>query len=286
MSEWQAASNYTAEEFMRGTPEEIFGASRDPSIFMIWPHGDETLGPLTAHRIASGYPELHPHVDYMCGNPRAAAAAPPVRHTEGPSEGFAADGTDMNRDYTPGITPVSYEQHRATYARKTMEYGSRGEGYTYILDAHTSLSAVGRCMLISEKYQHSRAVRAIIACSPITRIVVLPDAIARDGLIGNYDNAVSLEYERPMVERGVTDTLITIRGLVRGVPLVAARSREFYHVTGGIPKGNEPPRNAPNFVWYGEGGYFPVLFGENSYRKDPTKPYVGFAATRREIVTL
>jgi hypothetical protein len=66
---------------------------------------------------------------------------------------------------------------------------------------------------------------------------------------------------------------------------VGPRQRAFYYVGHPIPKTEDPGMDARNFELCAD-NYYPVLFGENSYRSDPTKTYLGFAATRREIVTI
>jgi hypothetical protein len=281
---------YTLDDFIHGRPEQLIQADpdADPRIFVLWPHGNEKLGPKVGHRIYTTRPELQRNVDYMCGNPLAAGEEPQQRYTTGTAIGYDADGTDLNRSFSPSIEPRSYEEHRARQIASTITNG----GYKYVMDLHTSTTELGSCFLISERYREEQAVRDIIAASPISRVVVLPELIpfgdkqvplVTTGLIGNFDNSVSVEYNAQHAdESGVGDIMITIDGLVAGKPLVTPRDREFYTVTDFIWKTQDPGEDAKNFEKC-EFGYYPVLYGENSYRTDPTKPYLGFAATSRDV---
>jgi hypothetical protein len=272
---------------MRGEPERIMRATAEEKYLLVWPHGDETLGPLVGHHIATERPDLLEHVNYMCGNPRAASQTPPQRHTNGITPGYTAKGTDLNRSYSPSKKPESYEEWRA------QEILRETRNHRLTLDLHTSTTDIGRCMLISERYRDDEGVREIIAASPISRIVVLPENItmpngaqvelATTGLIGNVAGSVSVEYNRELAaETGVEDTLLLIDGLVSGTPRVAPQEREFFNVSDFVLKTQDPGEDAKNFKMC-DLGYYPVLYGENSYRKDPTKPYLGFAAATREI---
>lgn len=273
-------SHYSEQDFIRGNPEEILQAQPDalPRIFMMWPHGDEQLGAKVGHYMYTERSDLLEHIDYMCGNPQAAAQQ--RRYTEG--------GTDLNRSFTPNIEPNSYEERRAAKITQRINEGN----YGYVLDVHTSTTDFGRCFLIGEQYRESRAVREIIGASPISKIVVLPETIpfgdqrvplVTTGLIGNFAHSVSIEYNRELAaEVGVEETITTIDGLVSGQSLVGPQEREFYEVTDFVWKSQDPGPEARNFERCKD-GYWPVLYGENTYRKDPTKPYLGFAATNLTV---
>ena len=262
---------FTRDEFLHGRPEAMVQANQLPKVLVVWPHSDETLAPEIAYHIQTEEPELLAHVDYVCGNPRAASQDPPIRYVE----------TDLNRSFKrkgPGESK-SYEDERGELILDQTEAG----GYEYVLDVHTSTVDVGRFFLANHR---NEAVDTIIAASPITRIVMMPDQIAQAGLIGQVPNSVSVEYDREVAaEVGVEESMTLIRGLIRRKSLVTPQDREFYYVTGAIPKTEDPGLDARNFELCKD-GYYPVLFGENSYRKDPTKTYLGFAATSREIAVL
>ncbi|HSD56336.1 MAG TPA: succinylglutamate desuccinylase/aspartoacylase family protein [Candidatus Saccharimonadales bacterium] len=284
---------YSLEDFAHGRPEAIMQASPDVEqrIFMMWPHGNELLGPSVGHHMYTQRPDLLERVDYMCGNPLAAEQEPQRRYTEGITPGYTKEGTDLNRSFSPDIDPQSYEEARA---RKISEIITNGN-YGYVLDVHTSTTDFGSCFLIGEQYREEPAVREIIAASPISNIVVMPENIpygdkqvplVTTGLIGNFANSVSIEYNRDLAAKvGVEETIKTIDGLIAGQSLYGRRKRHFFNVDDFMWKTQDPGPDAKNFELC-EYGYYPVLYGENTYRKDPTKPYLGFAASTRDIEIL
>lgn len=260
---------FTEADFMQGRPEEILEATQSPKILVMWPHGDETLGARIGSHLYNERPDLLDHVDYMCGNPRAAGQEPAIRYTE----------TDLNRSFNPNGEPQTYEEKRAAKILGQIA----AAGYDYVLDVHTSTTDVGSFFLANHR---NPAVDAMIAASPLTRTVMMPDSIAQAGLIGQVPHSVSIEYNRDeALERGVEESIVLIEGLIKGVSNVRAREREFFYVTRPIPKTEDPGLGAKNFELCAD-GYYPVLFGENTYRKDPTKPYLGFAATEYETAVL
>jgi hypothetical protein len=264
-------TEFTQQDFLQGMPEHIFQASGKEKIFMMWPHGNERLGALVGHHIATERPDLLDHVDYMCGNPRAAAKQPSERYVE----------TDLNRSFSPKGEPQTYEEIRASSIKNRI----RQEGYKYVLDVHTSTTDVDRFLLIGMR--RSQAIDEIVGASVVDRIVVMPEHIARAGLIGHASQSVSIEYNDKLADEvGVEETIRMIDGLVAGKSLVTPKDREFFYVDKTILKSEDPGDVARNFEHYAAGDYYPVLYGENSYRKDLTKNYLGFAATQREAATL
>ena len=247
----------------------IIGATGDPKILVIWQHGDEPIGPKVGHRIYSEHSDLLEHVDYVCGNPRAASKVPPSRDSQG--------GSDLNRAYSSS-TVSTYEDTRADIIRGLI----LDNDYDYILDLHTTRTEGGGYFIADERTVGNRAVKKMIGSSLLRNVVVFPERIARDGLIGNYPNAISIEYEKPVANKvGVDETILLIRELVEsGVTSSGSlrRKRNFYAVTDKIYKTEDPGLTAKNFQLT-EAGYYPILFGENTYRTDPTKDYLGFKAT-------
>lgn len=281
--EMPTSGEYTEYGFIHGDPESLIQADQDPRILIEWPHGDETLGPRTGYRLYSEQPELLANVDYLCGNPLAAGQDPALRYT-GDTPGYDVSGTDLNRSFTPGVPSQSYEQHRAADILQAIEQGR----YGYVLDMHTTTTDSGRYIIVDERFLNNQAVQDIIAASPVQRVVVFPEWVARDGLIGNVPNSVTIEYNRQLADEiGVDDTMLTIQGLIKGKSLIPVRQRqrELFRVTELIPKDRDPGLDSKNFVLCRD-GYYPVLFGNNSYRRDPTKRYLGFAATTKEVVSI
>src|SRR5438876_699979 len=101
-----------------GNPPEIIGATKKPRILLINLHGAEHLAARVFHFIQTQRADLLSHVDYICGNPRAAAATPQERYIE----------SDLNRSFSPAGKPKTYEEKRAA------ELIPRLRSYDYILD--------------------------------------------------------------------------------------------------------------------------------------------------------
>ncbi|MET0779210.1 MAG: hypothetical protein ABWY71_00090 [Candidatus Saccharimonadales bacterium] len=292
-----AQPQYTEQNFIHGAPERIVEAS-DPEILVIWPHGDETLGARVGHRMYDTRPDLlADSVDYLCLNPAAAAQEPAVRDTanfEEPVDGYFVAGTDANRSYSPTNGPHSYEEVRATEVLELIEE----RGYNTVLDMHTTKSTQDPCFIISERYLDHPETRRIIAASRIGKIVVLPETVPSNddpttrkplvtlGLIGKTHLAVSIEYSRPDAEAfGVEDTIEMIDHLLTGESPFAGTEREMYYVEHTLPKDLDF-ETIKNFEPHPD-GYWPVLCSlEGDYRKDKTKDYSGFAATRYEVIVI
>jgi len=290
----ETAPVYTEQDFIHGVPEQITEAT-EPEILVLWPHGDETLGARVGYHLYSERPDLLERVDYLCVNPVAAAQDPAVRDTaefDEPVAGFTAKGTDANRSYSPVNGPQSYEETRADAALTLIE----ARGYRDILDMHTTKTKQDPCIIISEKFLGHPDTRRMIAASRIGKIVVLPETVPSNddpairkplvtlGLIGKTPKAVSIEYYRPTADEvGVDDTIDMIDNLLAGSSPHAGTRRDVYHVTRTLPK-DQDFSTIKNFVEHAD-GFWPVLCSlQGDYRKDKSKDYSGFAATRHEVM--
>lgn len=269
---------YTERDFMDGNPVELLQATGDPTVYIEWPHPRERkLGPRVGYAIYEQYPELLEHVDYECGNPKGVRELVESGAFDDVSgHRHSAGGSDLNRSYDPSIVPETYEHYRALEILQKIQE----RDYDYVLDLHTSTTDVGRCLIISEDFFDTEPIRDIIRASPIERIIVFPQQIAIAGLIGNVPQSVSMEYSEDVaLNVGVEETITTLKGLATGEPQYTGMKREVYTNIVHIPKTEDPGPDARNFVRTPE-GYIPFLYGDNSYRTDPTKPYLGFAALR------
>jgi succinylglutamate desuccinylase len=260
---------FTEQDFINGSVEAI--NSPDASVFVLWPHGDETLGGRLGHHLYSERPDILESVDYLCGNPPAASQTPAVRDT---------GGWDLNRAYGANVPTDSYEYARAQFIKEQIAE----HDYKYILDMHTTRAEQEDCLILSTEFREEKSMQALIAASPVKHIVVFPPHIARQGLIGHYANSVSVEYNRELAdERGVPDAVVMLEGLLRGKPVHEPFEREFYYVEDTIAHdmdlGDDPRNFRPTAK-----GIIPIMFGENTYRNDPNKNYVGFYATRQELI--
>ncbi|HUC89303.1 MAG TPA: succinylglutamate desuccinylase/aspartoacylase family protein [Patescibacteria group bacterium] len=258
----------TLAEFLQGNPAEIVGADQMPRILIIGLHGNEELAARTAHRISTRYPELLKHVDYICGNPIAAAA-----YTRA-----STPMSDLNRSFKPKVQPLTYEERRAQQLLPIIK------NYDYVLDIHTSQSDCDRLFLTANP--DNAAVRKIISCSTIKRIVVMPQHIASNSLIGHVGQSISIEYNETLAHSaGAPEEIVSIvKDLIIGSS--ANRQREFYYVDCAVPK-NEDPGDVQNFVRCST-GYYPILFGTGpkTYRNNPSRKYIGFAAAKMERIVL
>ncbi len=273
--------DFTESDFMHARPKQIVKATKRPRIYIVWPHANETLGPRVGYEMYANRPRLLDNVDYVCGNILASQNSPAIIKP-GVAGRYTKNGTDLNRSFQTNGSPASYEERRAEEILAQIKNGD----YDYVLDLHTSTTEVGKCILVSDEYFHNRAVQDMIAASPIAHVVVLPASIARMGLIGNVPNSISIEYHAPVAQKaGVGDVLAIIKGLIEGAPTGNPIEREAFYVSGLIPKSQDPGLSCKNFELCKD-GYYPVLFGENTYRNDPSKDYLGFAASRRDVFFL
>jgi len=258
-------------EMLKGAPERIIQATASPKILIVWQHANEQLAPRTAHQIYAEHPDLATHVDYICGNPRAAA------HPE--DVGFTA--TDLNRSFGAPHTPPSYEETRAAEILKL------AQGYDYVLDLHAAVDPeFGDCIIMAKESQHEPAVRALVAAAPNPRVLIMPTA-GQGSFIGSITNGIAIEYSVRLVEsEGVPAMTKLIDALIHGRS--QSIERNLFHIEGTIPKSQDPGETARIFELWKPGGYYPILLGNGprSYRQDPTKDYCCFYAKRKEQVVL
>ncbi|HEU5187232.1 MAG TPA: hypothetical protein VFT87_01880 [Candidatus Saccharimonadales bacterium] len=261
----------TIEKMLQGLPETILPPIKQNSVLITWQHTNEELAPRTMHHILTKRPDLAPHVGYICGNPLTAATQPEKGFTE----------SDLNRSYKPVGEPKTYEEKRAV---KVLELARR---YSYVLDIHGAVGDTGDFLIVAEDKVDSPAAAKIIAASKNKWIVVMPRFIADSTLIGAANNAVVVEYFVGHVAQGVRDSEAIIEALVTDTIPHDPFEREFFFVTGTVPKTDDPGLDAKNFelVQDKHGGYYPIILGTGprSYREDPTKDYCCFAARRCEV---
>jgi hypothetical protein len=270
--------NDPAYQLIVGNPPEVIGATKLPRILLINLHGTEHLAARVMHHIQTERKDLLPHVDYICGNPRAAAANPQQRYTnEDKTDGER--GTDLNRSFNFNKTPKTYEEKRA------VELFPLIKAYDYVFDLHTTTTSAGSSQRFGITTQaDAEEIRIAIAASPIERVVVIPQSGTYMTDVIKQAMAFEFNQEYACTAKGIGEIVSTIDVLV-GNKKPSPQPREFFYVERPIPRAEDPGMDTPNFELCKD-GYYPVLLGDNSYRKDPTKPYVGFAATKKETITL
>jgi hypothetical protein len=236
--------------------------TRKPRILIVGAqHGDERLGPRVQRLLKKDTTGRYATVDYLCGNPRAYRQN--VRFIE----------TDLNRSYDT-VPPQSYEQKRA---QKILQH-IREHKYDYVLDVHTSRAQGDRFFLATHV---DGAVARIVGASPFTRVAVMPPAVADCSLIGHVPQAISVEYDRPLArtKRALDEIIELLDNLLAGRS--EARPRELFYVADKIPLDSTIHPNAKNFELCAE-GFYPVIYA----RGGSYKQYLGFAAPKKEVVTL
>lgn len=178
---------------------------------------------------------------------------------------------DMNRSYVRD--DKTYEERQASTILKHIQDGS----YDYILDMHTTSAQTEGFLICSNL---SPAVRAVVGASTIRKIVIMPRHVSKNALIGQLDNAVSVEYNEVEAERSATLDELTacIRNLVNDASSTPL-GREVFYVTGFIDNG-EDICGVDNFQKT-SAGYYPILVGEKSYTD-----YQGFKADKSLVLHL
>jgi hypothetical protein len=224
-------------------------------------HGDERLGPRIDRFLKADKSGKYTTVDYLCGSPRAYRRN--VRFTE----------TDLNRSYDT-LPATTYEQKRAQRILQIIQEGN----YNYVLDVHTSRADVGRFFLATHL---SEPIRKIIAASNFERVAIMPPHVADCSLIGQVEQAISVEYDRRLsrTKRALAEIVQLLDNLLEGTSQTMAR--EVYYVDGKIPLESKLSYEAKNFELSNE-GFYPVIFSRNSSYTE----YKGFAAGRRELIEL
>jgi hypothetical protein len=181
--------------------------------------------------------------------------------------------TDLNRSYDT-LPATTYEQKRAQRILQIIQEGN----YNYVLDVHTSRADVGRFFLATHL---GEPIRKIIAASNFERVAIMPPHVADCSLIGQVEQAISVEYDRRLsrTKRALTEIVQLLDNLLEGTSQTMAR--EVYYVDGKIPLESKLSYEAKNFELSNE-GFYPVIFSRNSSYTE----YKGFAAGRRELIEL
>lgn len=260
-------------DLLRGTPDVILQPPRAGSVLIAWLHANEELAPRLMHHVLTHRPDLAPFVSFVCGNPHIAATDP--------AKGFG--DTDLNRSFNPPHHPQSYEEKRAPYIVELAKQ------YDYVLDLHNTVGDSGDFIITTEDMVNAPTIGKLIAAARNTQVVVMPEAVSKHSLIGAVANAIVLEYFVGHIEKGIGDAEHLIESLVTN-RTSAPFAREFFFVTGTIPKTADPGLDVQNFTFVDDdqGGYYPLFLGTGprSYREDPTKDYCCLAARRRDVRVL
>lgn len=223
-------------------------------------HGNELLGEELYDYISCYHSSLLPYIDYYLANPRARKSN--VRYIE----------SDMNRSY--GLAINTYESRQA---EKLSRY-IRNNGHEIILDIHTTTCEQEPCFIA---YNLNGPILSYINASQVNKIVQMPERLARNTLIGMFENAISVEVSNSELSNQTYEMLS--KNIVAYLNKYKEQSsKQLYQITGKIMKIGAP-KDLENFKM-SAAGFIPVLVGENSYKKQTD--YLGFKANNVTEVRL
>jgi succinylglutamate desuccinylase len=228
-------------------------------------HGNELLGRQLYGHIARRRPQILPFITYKAGNLRAYKQN--VRYIE----------SDLNRSYTG--KRHTYEERRAT---RILKYIIQNK-FNLVLDLHTTTCEQPPCFIAPGV---TPGTERFIRASSITRIVQMNHSIVASSLIGNCTQAISIEVNRQEAEAStLLDALCDdIERYILGDTGTATKT--IYHVDDLLKKTEVTDAQAAmlhNFQRSAQ-GYYPILVGENSYKKQTE--YLGFKAYETETIRL
>ncbi len=222
-------------------------------------HGNELLGRKLYDHILRRRRELLPYVTYKLANPRAFKAG--VRYVH----------TDMNRSYA---SPV-HESYEASRAALIMRYID-ANGFDLVLDLHTTTCEQPPCLIVADTSPKNSA---FIEASSIVNIVAMRHEIVKSSLIGVRPNVVCIEVNEHDTAAILESLCDDIASYVRNEK--AATTHAVYVVESLLAKGELSEQDAAALVNFKRSthGFYPILVGENSYKKQTR--YLGFKAYER-----
>jgi hypothetical protein len=228
-------------------------------------HGNELLGEQLHKHITRYRPQLLPFITYRVGNPKAYKKK--TRYVE----------SDLNRSYT--AKNQTYEERRA---KRILSYIQQN-GFNLVLDLHTTTCEQPPCFIIPGI---TPEVTRFLRASSITRVVQMNHAMVATSLIGNCPQALSIEINRQ--EAGLTKTLDALCNDIECYFLgdTGVATKTVYPVDSLLKKTEVTDEEANllrNFQLSPQ-GYYPILVGENSYKKQTD--YLGFKAYAVQTITL
>lgn len=224
-------------------------------------HGDELLGINLFNYFCENYSDVASCVDYYCANPLAF------------SKKKRFIDSDMNRSYNK--QEDTYESRQAKKLIKKLS----SQNYDYILDCHTTTTDIGIAFII---FRRNKSIDKIInAASKIKNIVVMPEEIAKNALIGNVNNAVSIECNEKLAAKTQALEILSevIYNLLKN-RVNKQSNKTFFYVKKFIESNELPEYKLENFYSYRK--HYPILYGGDTKRRT----YKGFWANKKEKVDI
>lgn len=222
-------------------------------------HGNELLGDMLYSYIRSHRQNLLLSVTYRAGNLRAKKAG--VRYIE----------SDLNRSYNGKGT--TYEERRASRIVKYID----ANRFDLVLDLHTTTCEQPPCFIA---HTLDGDVGRFLRASSIEKIVHMKHGIVSTSLIGVCPQAVSIEVNKHCLTAALMDELCD--DIQRYIDRSDEHSEKLIYEISELLKKTELTEkqvaSLRNFQKSSH-GFYPVLVGENSYKKQTT--YLGFKAHAR-----
>jgi succinylglutamate desuccinylase len=223
-------------------------------------HGNELLGEALHAYVQKQRPELLPYITYLPGNIRARQLS--VRYIE----------SDLNRSYNGRRT--TYEERRAG---RILAHIKR-HAFDLVLDMHTTTCEQPPCLIVASP---SGAITPFLRACSIDKVVHMKHDIVKTSLIGVCPEAVSIEVNRHALTR---DLLLELSDdLQRYIDGDTTYAEKTVYEIGDLLKktelSEEEASKLQNFQKSSH-GFYPVLVGENSYKKQTA--YLGFKAYTKE----
>jgi succinylglutamate desuccinylase len=222
-------------------------------------HGNELLGEALHAYIQRQRPELLPYITYLPGNIRARQQN--IRYIE----------SDLNRSYNGRRT--TYEERRAG---RILAYIKR-HAFDLVLDMHTTTCDQPPCLIVASP---GGAIAPFLRACSIDKIVHMNHEIVKTTLIGVCPEAVAIEVNK----HALSETLLTALSddLQRYIDGNTAYAEKTVYEVGDLLKktelSEEEASKLQNFQKSSH-GFYPILVGENSYKKQTA--YLGFKAYSR-----
>ncbi|HSW78189.1 MAG TPA: succinylglutamate desuccinylase/aspartoacylase family protein [Candidatus Chromulinivoraceae bacterium] len=219
-------------------------------------HGNELLGEQLYAYIASNRLDLLPFITFKRGNLRAYRQK--VRYIE----------SDLNRSYTGGDT--TYEERRANTILKYI----KKQDFDLVLDLHTTTCSQPPCLIVAGITDDNRQ---FIRASSIEKIVHMNHEIVETSLIGVYSKSASIEVNVIQLTTKLMEQLTS--DIDRYLHNAASKKTKTVYEVGDLLGKDEITQEQAEELRNFEMsplGFYPILVGENSYKKY-TK-YLGFKA--------
>jgi len=225
-------------------------------------HGNELLGEHLYSYIARKRPELLSYITYKTGNLRAHKQN--VRYLE----------SDLNRSYNG--KRVTYEERRAERLLRFI----KKEAFDLVLDLHTTTCVQPPCLIIPSIHSD---IRDFLRATSIENVVHMSHSIVTSSLIGVYSKAVSIEVNRANVTDEMMEELCN--DIARYIRRISTNQfKKVYEVRHLLKKTELSTIQAAALRNFEQStyGYYPILIGENSYKK--YTEYLGFKAYKVRVI--